>query len=89
MSKKSKSLFVDCSEAATCCTKAQYDEAGFFEKIKLTIHLAFCRTCRTFSSRNSKLTRKLKEANLECCSEEKKKEWRENISKLQSEKHTS
>lgn len=79
MSKKKKSFFVDCSEAAICCDKAQYAEASFFEKIKLRIHLLLCQTCRKFSARNNKLSGLIKDSNLECCSEEKKEEWRKNI----------
>ncbi|CAL67827.1 hypothetical protein [Christiangramia forsetii] len=81
MSKKSNFLFVDCSEAATCCDKAQYEEADFLEKIKLTIHLMFCKTCRKFSKRNSKLTNLMQESKLETCPEEKKNQWRQQIKK--------
>ena len=89
MSDKSKILFLDCSEAATCCDKAQYAEANFFEKIKLSIHLLLCKTCRKFSKRNTKLTGLIKDSNLETCPEEKKKEWRETIRKEYSEEKSS
>ena len=85
MSDRSKKLFLDCSEAATCCDKAQYAEANFFEKIKLRIHLLLCKTCRKFSERNTKLSHLIKDSNLETCPEAKKKEWRETISKQYQE----
>jgi len=81
MGKKSKFLFFDCSQAATCCDKSQYEEANLFQKAKLMLHLAFCKTCRKFSARNSRLTSLLKESKLEKCPEEKKKQWREEIKK--------
>lgn len=89
MSDKRKTLFLDCSEAATCCDKAQYAEANFFEKIKLSIHLLLCKTCRRFSKRNTKLTGLIKDSKLETCPEEKKKEWRETIQKEYSEEKNS
>jgi len=81
MSKKGTFLFFDCSEAATCCDKSQYAEANLFEKAKLMVHLAFCKTCRKFSARNSKLTHLMEESKLKTCPEEKKKQWREQIKK--------
>ncbi len=88
MSKKSKLFFIDCSEAAKCCDKSQYDEANLLEKAKLMLHLAFCNTCRKFSDKNSKLTHLLKKSKLETCSEEKKKQWREQIKKEFAEERT-
>lgn len=81
MGKTAKFLFFDCSEAATCCDKAQYKEANLFEKAKLMLHLAFCKTCRKFSARNSRLTHLVKDSKLETCPEEDKKKWREEIKK--------
>ncbi|SDS54562.1 hypothetical protein SAMN04488553_2504 [Gramella sp. MAR_2010_147] len=88
MSKKGKFLFFDCSEAATCCDKSQYDEANLFEKAKLLLHLAFCRTCRKFSAKNSKLTNLIHKSKLEPCPEEKKQQWREQIKKEFAEERT-
>ncbi|MCH4823937.1 hypothetical protein ML462_12230 [Gramella lutea] len=89
MSKNRKLFFIDCSEAAECCDKSQYDEANFLEKAKLMLHLAFCKTCKKFSDRNSRLTHLMKEARLETCPEEKKKQWREEIKKEYAEERTS
>jgi len=85
MSKKAKFLFFDCSEAARCCDKAQYKEANLFEKAKLMVHLALCKTCSKFAERNSKLTHLLKDSKLETCPEEKKEQWREQIKKEYAE----
>ena len=81
MSKMSKLFFIDCSKAAECCDKAQYKEAGALEKIKLLIHLTFCKACRRFSSKNSKLTQALKKSKLQSCPEAQKQAWREQIKK--------
>ena len=40
MGKKAKFLFLDCSEAAECCDKAQYEEANLFEKAVLPVQLS-------------------------------------------------
>lgn len=81
----SKLLFMDCSKAAECCNKAQYKEAKPLEKLKLLFHLVFCKACRKFSTRNSKLTETLKKSKLQTCPEEQKKAWREQIKKEYAE----
>ena len=52
----SKKLFITCDEATTICTKNQYKEASFWEKIKLNIHLFTCKICGLYSKQNTKLT---------------------------------
>jgi len=49
-------LFISCEEATIICTKSQYKEASFLEKIKLNIHLLRCKTCGLFAKQNGKLT---------------------------------
>lgn len=49
-------LFINCDEATTICTKNQYKEASFFEKIQLNIHLLRCKICGIFSKQNTTLT---------------------------------
>lgn len=77
--KNFKSLFMDCSNTAHCCDKAQYDEASFFEKIQIHIHLLFCKPCKKYTENNNKLTELVKKANLKSCSEAEKKAWKEEI----------
>ncbi len=88
MSNKSKFFFIDCSEAAECCNKSQYKEAKFLDKVKLLLHLSFCKTCRRFSSKNSKLTGLIHKSKIETCPEEKKNQWREEIKKELIEERT-
>lgn len=48
---------LECHEANHICDKNQYKEASFWEKVKLTIHLIYCRACRNYTSKNTKLTK--------------------------------
>ncbi|WP_246054326.1 MULTISPECIES: hypothetical protein [Antarcticibacterium] len=83
-----KSLFVDCSEAAHCCDKVQYEEASFFEKLKIHLHLIICKPCKKYSNNNIKLTSLIKKADLKTCTEEEKKAWKEKIEKEISKKES-
>ncbi len=58
-------LHVPCEEANHFCDKNQYKEAGFLEKVKLNIHLIYCRACRTYSKKNNKLTRIVKHQSIQ------------------------
>ncbi|MDC8005622.1 hypothetical protein POV27_16300 [Aureisphaera galaxeae] len=48
---------LECHEANHICDKNQYKEATFWEKVKLNIHLIYCRACRKYTARNTKLTK--------------------------------
>lgn len=50
-------LFITCEETTIICTKAQYNEATFLEKVKLNIHLLTCKICGKFSKQNAQLTK--------------------------------
>ncbi len=54
-------IFVSCSEANHFCDKNQYKEATFWEKVKLNIHLIYCKACRKYSAKNNKLTKLIKD----------------------------
>jgi chorismate synthase len=77
MSSKLK-ITMPCDEANHVCDKTQYKEATLWEKIKLNIHLLYCRACRKYTTNNAKLTKKIKESKVECldkkCKESMKKE---------------
>ena len=47
-----KKFFISCDEATTICDKSQYDEASLFDKIRLSIHLAFCGHCKKYTKQN-------------------------------------
>ena len=50
-------LFISCEEATIICTKNQYKEASFKEKIKLNLHVIRCKLCGLFSKQNAKLSK--------------------------------
>ncbi len=65
MSKNYK-IFVSCDQANHVCDKTQYKEASLWEKIKLNIHLMYCAACRKYTSNNSKLTKLVKNSEVQC-----------------------
>ena len=71
MSKK-KSIFIACEEAGHNCDKNQYKEASFWEKVKLNIHLIYCRACREYSKNNVKLTKLTKKEEVDCLTSNEK-----------------
>jgi len=58
-------MFISCNEANHNCDKSQYNEASLWEKIKLNIHLIYCKACRKYSKNNSKLTQVINNSELE------------------------
>lgn len=56
------SIYLKCDEANHTCDKNQYKEATFVELIKLNIHLLFCRACRKYTARNTKLSKAFKKS---------------------------
>ncbi len=78
---KKKSLLIDCSDAAKCCDKKQYNEASVTEKLKMLLHLIYCKKCRKYSSHNNRLTELINQSKLQTCTENEKKIWKEKIEK--------
>ena len=54
------SIKLECHEANHFCDKNQYKEATFWEKVKLNIHLIYCRACRKYTARNTKLSKAIR-----------------------------
>jgi hypothetical protein len=81
-------FFIPCDEANHVCDKTQYKEATLWEKIKLNLHLAYCRACRKYTKNNTKLTQKIKESKIECLDkaykESMKKDFEEILKKQSS-----
>ncbi|PIA81176.1 hypothetical protein BFR04_15805 [Gaetbulibacter sp. 4G1] len=77
MSTKIK-VVIPCDEANHVCDKTQYKDATLWEKIKLNIHLIYCRACRKYTKNNTKLTKEIKKSKVECldkkCKESMKKD---------------
>lgn len=74
-----------CDEANHVCDKSQYKEASLIEKIKLNIHLIYCRACRKYSSNNGKLTKVIVDSKVECLDKEEKNAIKRTIHKALSD----
>ena len=71
--------FLKCNEAAALCTKKEYEECSFAEKLKLRFHLLLCKTCKEYSKKNTKLSRLFKKANFQFCSSEEKTAYKQKM----------
>jgi hypothetical protein len=69
-------IVIPCDEANHVCDKTQYKNATLWEKIKLNIHLIYCRACRGYTKNNTKLTKVIKKAHIECLDEKCKEKMR-------------
>ncbi len=70
---------INCSEAENFCDKAQYREAGFRNKMKLRLHLLFCKTCKDYTRKNLKLTKLIKKASIRTCTRQEKESYKRKI----------
>ena len=68
-----------CENANHVCDRNQYKEASFLERVKLTVHLIYCRACRKYSVRNNKLSDAIKISDLKSISKEDKNEIKERL----------
>lgn len=57
-------LKILCKNANHICDKSQYKEASFWEKLKLNLHLLYCKACRKYTAKNQKLTHLLKDSKI-------------------------
>lgn len=71
MSKK-LNIKLPCSEANHVCDKSQYKESSFWEKVKLNIHLLYCKACREYSIQNSKLSSIITKSKVTCMDKKNK-----------------
>ncbi|MFV0564575.1 MAG: hypothetical protein ACK5NB_01945 [Flavobacteriaceae bacterium] len=55
-----------CDKANHFCDKVQYREASLWEKIKLGLHLTYCKTCKTYTKSNINLSQAIKQSNIVC-----------------------
>ena len=63
---------LSCEKAAEICTKTQYGEASFTDKLKLSYHLFVCKTCAKFSKQNTEFTSICENANIKSLSQTQK-----------------
>ena len=78
-------IVIPCGEANHVCNKTQYKEATLWDKIKLSIHLIYCRACRKYSTNNAKLTKIINKSKVECMDRIEKERLKENFEKVLSE----
>ena len=78
-------MMISCDEANHVCDKTQYKEGTLLEKIKLNIHLIYCRACRKYTKNNALLTKTIKKADVVCldktCKEVMKKDFNKALKK--------
>lgn len=70
---------LECHEANHICDKNQYKEATFWEKVRLNIHLIYCRACRKYTKRNIKLTKHVKDPRVKTISTEDRNALKERM----------
>ncbi len=68
-----------CEEAGHVCDKSQYKEASFWEKVKLNIHLIYCKACREYTINNTKLSKVFKKSDIKTMPLNDKKEIKEKL----------
>ena len=73
---------ITCEEAAHICNRKQYKEASWKERVQLFLHILICKTCASFSKKNTQLTSLCDEANLQSLSSRDKENMKK---KLQEE----
>jgi len=78
------SIKIKCPEANHVCDKNQYKEATFWEKVRLNIHLIFCKACRKYSARNMKLSKMVKDPKVKVMPKQVKEELKEQIKREMS-----
>jgi|TARA_R110002051_G_scaffold88673_2_gene156239 hypothetical protein len=78
-------LKLKCHEAEHVCDKNQYKEAGFWEKVILTLHMAYCRACRKYTVKNSKLTKAMQNPKVQSVSQEEKEAMKEKLAQQLSQ----
>ncbi|WP_223550935.1 hypothetical protein [Aestuariivivens sp. NBU2969] len=79
-------IVIPCDEANHVCDKTQYKNATLWEKIKLNIHLLYCRACRDYTKNNTKLTKAIQKSKVECLDQSTKIKMKTTLDKAIEEK---
>ncbi|NQZ42934.1 MAG: hypothetical protein HRT65_01395 [Flavobacteriaceae bacterium] len=72
---------ISCEEAAIICNKSQYEEASFWEIVKLKFHILYCKTCAAFTKKNTTLTGLCEQANMKMLSDSEKEKMKQELQK--------
>jgi hypothetical protein len=73
-----------CKDANHICDKTQYKESSLWEKIKLNLHLLYCRACRKYTANNAKLTKVMHQTKIETINSSDKEKMKEHLKKEMS-----
>jgi len=88
MSDKNYKMNASCEKANHVCDKTQYNEASLWEKIKLSIHLLYCKACREYTHNNKKLTKAVKNSEVQCLDCKAKETMKEEFhAELEKQQH--
>ncbi len=74
---------ISCEEAATICHKSQYRESSFWDRIRLQLHVYYCKNCSQFVKKNTRLTSLCNKAHLKALTEEEKEEIKKKLEQTQ------
>jgi hypothetical protein len=88
MSSKIK-LMIPCNEANHVCDKTQYKESSIWDKIKLNLHLIYCKACRKYTKNNAKLSFAIKKSKVQCLDKKCKESMRNELNKAIKEYETN
>jgi len=70
---------ISCDQARNICDRAQYKEASLKDKIKLNLHLMWCKTCSLYTKKNQALTSLCERAGLTSLRESEKEEMKSHM----------
>lgn len=85
---KNFKIRISCDEANHVCDKSQYKESTLWEKIKLNIHLLYCKACREYTKNNTKLTSIISKSKISCMDKNSKESLKEELEKALKEANT-
>lgn len=70
---------INCNEGKMLCDKNQYNETSLWEKIKLNLYLLVCSECRSYTAKNTKLTKAIKSPKVHSVSVNEKNALKERL----------
>lgn len=74
-------LKLPCEDAFHICDKSQYKEACLWDKLKLNLHLLYCKACRKYVVRNQKLSKLIARSNIKTVPKAQKELLKEKLRK--------
>jgi len=78
--KKFENLPKSCQKVAEYSDKQQYSEATFWRKLKVQIHILYCKHCHTYHLKNEELTELMKKHQFKLLSKSEKEEMKNRLS---------